>query len=413
MTDSEKIYIQKSEQAFDSQLILSGSKSISNRVLLISALSGKTSRIQNISLSDDTKLLQASLANLQASEFDLGHAGTSFRFLTAFFAIQKGTQILTGSQRMKERPIGPLVEALQTIGADIEYLENEGYPPLRIGPYDKQTSNTVNISAEISSQFISALCMIAPVLEYGLTIELKGKLVSRPYLDMTLNLMQEFGVHHESQSNEIRIPKQDYNVKDFTVESDWSSASYMIALVALIKGARLKLQYLNENSLQGDRKILDLYTKLGVNYSFNSSTLILEQSDTDISSLEYDFSDQPDMFQTVAVTCALKGIDFSGKGLDNLVIKETNRIKAVEEQLKKLGLKITTNLSEEWQYVQTGQVNAGVHEFETYNDHRMAMSMSLIASQQSLTILNPMVVNKSYPEYWKHFSLLGYKLKKA
>jgi len=404
----EKIRLRQDDKRFDTELHISGSKSISNRVLIIQALSNQPFSINNLSDSDDTRVLAHCLGNLKQEVLDVQHAGTSYRFLTALLAVMPGTHVLTGSQRMKERPVGPLVNALREIGADIQYLEKDGFPPLRIGDFRKQQKDGIIIQSDVSSQFISALCLIAPILEKGLWLELDGKLVSRPYLKMTLDIMASFGIRFEWKDNRIKIPPRKYTVHDYTVESDWSSASYPLAMVALSPGSRLRLRSFFDNSLQGDRRILDMIAPLGLEYSFEGDTLEARHKDVTVSGLAYDFIDQPDMYQTVAVLAAAKSIKLKARGLKTLAIKETDRIKALKNELSKVSVRLEKDTEPEWEYILEGTAEVNLAEFKSYEDHRMAMALSLLACHGEISINNPDVVSKSYPGYWDDLAKMGF-----
>lgn len=395
------------------ELDLSGSKSISNRALLIRALCGQKFNIENLSNSDDTQLLLKALESEDKSMVDVHHAGTSFRFISAYLAIQSGSQIVTGSERMKNRPVGALVEALNAIGADIEYLEKPGYPPLKINAFKGQHTSEISIKANVSSQFISALCMIAPCLPQGLNIELEGELVSRPYLDMTLDIMEFFGAKSHFEGNWIDIPHREYKPKNFIVESDWSSASYHYGICALLPGSRIALRYFYEHSTQGDSEICTMAEHLGVKTSFASDGLILENTGVYSESFDYDYIEQPDLFQTIAAVCAGLGIQHRAKGLSTLAIKESDRVMAMKAELSKLGINISESEDDSWEYTLEGQTLKQLCEFETYNDHRMAMALSLLACMHPVIIKEPSVVTKSYPTYWKDLKKLGFRIEEV
>jgi len=388
---------------------IGGSKSISNRVLIINALSAEQGDITNLSDSDDTETMLKLLGS-DEKELDAHHAGTTFRFLTAYLCLQEGSKILTGSDRMKQRPVGPLVEALKELGADIKYMGTEGYPPLQItGPLEQQ-KRSIKISSEISSQFISALCMIGPKLELGLEIELVGELVSKPYLDMTLSLMNQFGVKSTFEGSRIIIEKQNYVSQDYVVESDWSSASYHFAMAALAKEAEIDLEYFFENSLQGDSVITDFCTEFGVASRIGEKQLALQKENKKSTKIDHDFMTHPDLAQTLAVINAGLGIPARYKGLKTLFIKETDRVGALTAELAKVGIAIVKDESGEYEYMQSGALKIDEPEFETYQDHRMAMAFAPLALIAPVIIKNPKVVNKSYPNFWKDLETLGFSL---
>lgn len=392
------------------KLEISGSKSISNRALLIKALCKESFTIDNLSVSDDSSTMKA-LLDHQGPEYDAHHAGTTFRFLTAYFSLKTGEQILTGSERMKQRPIGPLVDALRTIGADIEYLENEGYPPLRIKSFQGQKTATLNIASDISSQFISALCMIAPTLPQGLTLELEKELVSRPYLMMTLNMMSYFGVEHLFNNNTIGIRHQEYKPKDFIVESDWSSASYHYLIAGLLPGSKIELSKYFEESLQGDSEISKVFSQLGVDTHFQDNSIVIQSTENKVDEFEYDFIEIPDTAQTFASWAAGNGVAIRYNGLKTLAIKETDRVAALTEELSKLSIKIQKDESGEFEYVQIGKAHSNqIPHFETYNDHRMAMALAPLSIVSPVIIKDPKVVSKSYPNFWQDLSAMGFKL---
>ncbi len=408
----KKILIQKPEAPIDSSLHITGSKSISNRALLIRALSGENFRINNLSKSDDTAVLERSLNSKGTDIYDVHHAGTSFRFLTAYLAISKGTQILTGSERMKQRPIGPLVEALRNIGCDIKYIENEAYPPLRIKNFENQVQNKIEIKADISSQFISALCLIAPNLPNGLQINFIGELVSKPYLEMTLKMMAQFGIKSFWENNSVKINHQQYTSQEYTVESDWSSASYPLSIASTLKHSKLDLSLLYDESLQGDRQIANLISSIGSDIVWHEESISISQKDQVNKEIAYDFIEQPDMFQTIAVLAAIHGNKLKAKGLKTLAIKETDRVNALNTEFNKLGLSLVKSQDSDYEIELHGHLQFdGIPEFNTYQDHRMAMALSIFACAHDVIIVEPEVVSKSYPTYWEHLKKLGFTVK--
>lgn len=398
---------------------LYGSKSISNRVLIIQALSGEDFLIENISQSDDTKTLQQLLAS-NGPELDAHHAGTTYRFMTALLATKTDKEvILTGSSRMKERPIGPLVDALRNIGAQITYIENEGYPPLKIESIRSSSTNKITIAGDISSQYITALLLIAPTLEYGLEIEIKGELVSRPYVEMTLSIMKYFGVDHHWQEQQITIYPQRYISRNIYIEGDWSSASYYFSMAALAHDADIEISGLQEESLQADRAIADIAKHFNVNTIFKDQKVrLIKKSGSVDNAFNYDFIKCPDIAQTVAVMCAGTGVKGVFSGLKTLKIKETDRIAALQNELIKLG--VTFSLENELDenadnehYIISGQAKQmnQVPSIETYSDHRMAMSFApLCLMLPSIIIEDHMVVSKSYPSFWEDMKKLAIKM---
>lgn len=402
-------------------ILLDGSKSISNRVLIIQKLCKESFLIEGLSTSDDTKSLQKAL--LQGRELlDVHHAGTSFRFLTSLLAMDDKSYTLTGSSRMKERPIGPLVNALVELGANIKYLEKEGFPPLEIGSFDGQKSKSIKISGSISSQFITSLLLIAPTLTDGLDLTIEGELVSQPYVEMTLKLMQYFGVEYSWEAEVISIAPQEYKPKNINIEADWSAASYFYSMVATAKDLKVKLIGLTEDSLQGDAAIAKIMTDFGVSSSFNEveRSVLLEKNEVGKKLIEYNFIKQPDLAQTIAVCTAVNGKKGLFSGLQTLKIKETDRIEALKIELQKYGVYLSplpmrfTKKEGEQFYMLDGEVNISqVHSIATYNDHRMAMSFATIALKEKVVIENANVVSKSYPNFWKDLEKLGFEIEES
>lgn len=410
--------IQKPLHPINACIRLDGSKSISNRVQIIKALCKEHFEIEGLSTSDDSSYLKRLLSDTTQDEYNCGHAGTTYRFMTAYLAMQKGTQILTGSERMKERPIGPLVDALRSLGAHIEYMEEEGYPPLSISSPVWNGTTTVSIDAGISSQYLSALLLIAPSLPHGLRLSMQGEMVSRPYLQMTLNMMSYFGIAYSWEGHEIHIAAQDYIAKDFTVEADWSAASYYFSIVALAPDSKITLQGLHPESLQGDAAVADIYKSLGVEASFSEhNDLHLSNNGALKSMLDYDFIEQPDLAQTVCVSIAGLGTQGLYTGLQTLKIKETDRIAALQTELVKLNvylsqmpIKFSPKKGTQY-YMQEGKAEAEtIPTFATYKDHRMAMSFAPLALLFDIQIAQAEVVTKSYPKFWEDFEKLGFMI---
>lgn len=342
---------------------------------------------------------------------DVEDAGTTMRFLTAYFTVTHQHKILTGTERMKERPIGILVEALRTLGADIVYQEKEGYPPLAIKAFHGQQQNTLRIRGDISSQYISALMMIAPKLPQGLTLILEGKVGSRPYIDMTASLMKHFGVQADVQADRVIIPHQDYIAQPFTVESDWSGASYWFSWAALADNADLYLPRLHQQSLQGDSVIVQIMEKLGVKAQFENDLLHLSKT-TSARELHWDFTHCPDLGQTVSVVCAATGVTGYFTGLESLRIKETDRIAALQNELRKIGADLIEQDAAHW-VLQPSQHLPGAASFQTYKDHRMAMAFAPLATRMDVTLEDPAVVRKSYPNYWNDIKACGVAVMEA
>lgn len=401
-------------------LRLAGSKSISNRVLIIRALCGSSFAVDGLANATDTRTL-AELLGTDARTLDAGAAGTTFRFMTAFLAAQGEDRILTGSERMKQRPVGPLVEALRHMGAEIQYLEKEGYPPLHFtSAANFGLSGRVTVNADTSSQYITALLLLAPVLPNGLQLQLEGTIVSRPYIEMTLKLMQFFGVSHEWEGNRIVVGPQRYQPRPFVVEADWSAASYYYSMAALSEYVDLQLDGLFAESIQGDAILSLMYEKLGVKTAYTASGIRLtkQAASTTVGLFEQDFLECPDLAQTVAVTCASLGIQGLFSGLETLRIKETDRISALKEELQKFGTSfaaLPTRFSKRQDrryYLLEGQAqSAGEIQISTYDDHRMAMAFAPMAIRSPVTIQNPDVVAKSYPDFWKDLARLGFQLR--
>ncbi|MBT1702126.1 3-phosphoshikimate 1-carboxyvinyltransferase [Fulvivirgaceae bacterium PWU20] len=398
--------IQKNSSIYGTANLLPASKSISNRVLIINALAGNASQLHNLSDANDTQLMLR-LVNSKDRIIDVEDAGTTMRFLTAYFSITNQRKVLTGTQRMKERPIGILVDALRTLGADIDYQEKEGYPPLTINGFNGQKTTSLKIRGDISSQFISAIMMVAPVLPQGIKLELEGKIGSRPYIEMTASLMAQFGVKTKFVGNLITVTPQTYTPTEFTVESDWSAASYWFAITALAEKAEVLLPRISLHSLQGDRAIVDIMKTLGVEAEIEGSQLKLSKGSI-TKELRWDFTHCPDLAQTVAVVCAAKGVKGSFTGLESLRIKETDRITALQNELKKIGADLIEE-SSQWTLVPTDKLPTRV-TFATYKDHRMAMAFAPLATLMDVDIENPGVVKKSYPNYWNDLKAVGFHL---
>jgi 3-phosphoshikimate 1-carboxyvinyltransferase len=402
-------------------LKLTGSKSIANRVLLIRALTERYFEIENISESDDTNTLIA-LLNSDEYELDAHHAGTTFRFMTAFLAIKGEERILTGSSRMKQRPVGPLVNALNSLGCNVEYLENEGYPPLKFGPLKSELNNEVSVPGNISSQYLSALLMIAPVLPRGLKLTILDDLVSRPYLEMTLSVMGYFGVSHTWEDNVIAVAHQQYTAKPFFVEADWSGASYFYSIASMSESAEIVLEGLSKDSLQGDSAIAKISESFGIQTIYENRTVkIIKKKGAPVKELlEYDFIKQPDIAQTVFAMCAAQGMQGLFTGLQTLFIKETDRIKAFQTELAKVNVYLSKvpsrfiNSEEQEYYMVDGKASyESIPEFDTYQDHRMAMALAPLALQHTIAINEPGVVSKSYPEFWNDLKNLGFDIEES
>jgi 3-phosphoshikimate 1-carboxyvinyltransferase len=417
------IKLQLNRPVLSAGIKITGSKSETNRLLLLQALyPGIT--ISNISESDDSAAMQQALASTDAV-VDIHHAGTAMRFLTAYFALQQGREVtLTGSARMKERPIGVLVDALRSLGAQIDYIENKGYPPIKIT--GKQlTKNKVAIKASVSSQYITALLLIAGRLENGLELTLEGELTSIPYINMTLGLLKEVGIEAVFKGNVITVKSQISNFKfqiedapsksailnlqsEITVESDWSSASYFYSIVALADvGAQIVLSSYKQNSLQGDSALANIYKSMGVETTFQETTITLKKLSQQLTTVNQQLNNTPDIAQTIAVTCFGLGIGCHLTGLHTLKIKETDRLEALKTELSKFGAKIfVTNDS----LTLDAGFNAPAEtvRVDTYNDHRMAMAFAPLAIKTPVIINDAGVVSKSYPTFWDDMQALGF-----
>ena len=388
---------------------LSSSKSESNRVLILNAFSKPQATIGNLSDARDTQTMQRLLSSRDET-LDVLDAGTTMRFLIAYHAISQSNVILTGTERMQQRPVKILVEALKILGAEIEYLNEPGYPPIRLNPFPGQKSKEMEIRGDISSQYISALLMISPMLPSGLKIHLTGKIMSKPYIEMTLSLMAHYGIKYDWQGNVIQIEPQEYQALDYTIESDWSGASYWFAMVALAEKAEIRLLNLREKSLQGDNAIVGIMDQLGVHSQFRKDGIALSKKEHK-NEVSIDFSHCPDLAQTVAVTCAAKGIKGTFTGLESLRIKETDRIAALQNELAKIGTQFRESIPGEWQLIPGSYDQAYKHlTFETYEDHRMAMAFAPLATLGDVTIEDPVVVEKSYPGFWSHMEMAGFKI---
>ena len=392
---------------------LPSSKSISNRALIINALGNGTHHPENLSDCDDTRVMIRAL-NDDKETIDIMAAGTAMRFLTAYLSVTPGTRIITGTERMQQRPIQVLVNALRELGADIEYVANDGFPPLRITGRELR-KDTISLPGNVSSQYISALLMIAPVLTNGLTIRLTGDIISRPYINLTLQLMNDFGVRAEwTDDHRLKVEPQAYHSTPFYVESDWSAASYWYQIVALSKEAEITLPGLFKDSYQGDSQVAGIFRSLGVETIYKDKTVILKKNGKSVERLDYDFINQPDLAQTFVVTCALLNIPFRFSGLQSLKIKETDRMAALITEMRKLGYILHETdgsvLSWEGERCTTEEHPA----IDTYEDHRMAMAFApTCLALPEILINNPQVVSKSYPRYWEDLRQAGFIIKEV
>ena len=409
-----------SPQRLQATIQLPASKSISNRALIIHALSGGHVLPTNLSDCDDTEVVLQALERMPET-IDIKAAGTAMRFMTAFLAAtEHGEHILTGTERMKQRPIKTLVNAMRHIGADIRYEGNEGFPPLRIKG-QRLDGGVLEVAGNISSQFISALLLIGPNLRKGLTLRLTGDIISRPYIDLTLWTMREFGAEAEWTSMDtIAIQPRAYTPREYLIENDWSAASYWYEMVALSQdpAAEIRLEGLMDGSKQGDSGVRYLFSLLGVKTSFASkqagrpTTVTLSKSNNCVPRLEYDFTNMPDLAQTFVCTCCALGVPFHFKGLQTLRIKETDRIAALKAELAKLGYQLEDCNDSEllWNGARQTSAAPALSFIDTYEDHRMALAFSPMALRMPIGINNPQVVTKSYPHFWDDLCKAGFKV---
>lgn len=399
----------------EGEIDLPASKSISNRVLLLNALCATPGRLSNLAQCDDTDAVLSALAQPDASEVNIGAAGTAMRFLTAYFATREGREVvIDGTERMRQRPIGVLVDALRQLGADIEYVEAEGYPPLKITG-TRLRGGALTVSGSVSSQYITAILLIAPVIG-GITLTIEGEIMSRPYIDMTLALMARYGVKAEWRENVIHVPAGEYTALDFTVEADWSAASYWWAMQAIVPQSRITLKGLEPQSLQGDSRIAELMSQMGVTGNWCGRYLDL-RSNGGVGcccSTFADLSGTPDIAQTLVVMLCLMGRPFRITGLRTLRIKETDRLEALRTELRKLGyvVKVEGDDAISWHF-ETTAAEASPH-ICTYHDHRMAMAFAPAAIRfPGLIIDDAQVVSKSYPLFWEHLRQAGFKIEEV
>lgn len=384
------------------------SKSESNRALIIQTLAGG-GKVLNLSTARDTATMERLLMSTE-HKLDVIDAGTTMRFLTAYLAVTGQDKILTGTQRMCERPIEILVDALRKIGANIEYIDRAGYPPLHIRGMDPVDIRKIKMRGDVSSQYISAIMMISPLLENGLTIVLEGKIGSRPYIEMTLGIMKHFGIKAGFSRNKIRIPPQKYKQSTYAVDPDWSGASYWYAIVAMAEESDIFLEGYHLPSYQGDSRITELMAELGVKSLFTKDGLKLIKGRHQ-KKVRIDFSDIPDLAQTVMVVCAAKGIRAIFTGLESLRIKETDRIEALQNELAKIGTEIAERKTGVWELSPGSPGNfPQTITVSTYEDHRMAMAFAPLATVINVRIENPSVVEKSYPSFWEDMEKAGFNL---
>ena len=401
----DSLLIRENNKSFNQKIPLASSKSESNRALIINALTGFKGELSNLASARDTQTMIRLLESNDAVA-DVLDAGTTMRFLTAYFSITNQQKKMTGTPRMCERPIGILVEALKSLGVKIEYLEKEGYPPHQIHGFPEQLTSELSIRGDVSSQYISALLMIAPLLPQGLKINLTGEIGSIPYIQMTIRQMEAFGVKVEEnwEAKTLSVAPQVYKPVAYKIESDWSGASYWYSIVALAKdeNSRVELLGLKENSLQGDSAIVAIMDQLGVKSTFTAEGVLLEKQPP-AASLEWDFTNCPDLAQTVAVTVAAKKIPAVFTGIESLKIKETDRVVALQNELKKINADLV-EVESNTRYEVRSDFNksnlAAAPLIKTYEDHRMAMAFAPLAMLIDVEIEEPGVVVKSYPSFW-------------
>ena len=403
-------------QQLETEINLPASKSISNRALIIYALSGRKTMPEHLSDCDDTEVMINALRDMPET-IDIKAGGTAMRFLTAYLAVTPGEHTITGTERMRHRPINILADALLRLGADVAYEENEGFPPLRIKGRQLQ-GGSLEVQGDVSSQFISALLMIAPGMEKGLTLHLTGDIISRPYIDLTLCTMRNFGANAEWTDNDtIEVKPQPYTAQDYYIESDWSAASYWYEILALSKDneAEIRLNGLMDGSLQGDSVAKYLFNMLGIRTVFGNrnrgehTTVTLKKTGMHSARLDYDFINQPDLAQTFVVTCAMMGVPFHFTGLASLRIKETDRIEALKKEMRKLGYVISDGDGSELIWDGTRCTPDTDIIIDTYEDHRMALAFAPVALKLgSIKINNPQVVTKSYPRFWDDLKKAGF-----
>lgn len=417
----KSILVRKPDNCLKGSLLLPASKSISNRLLMIQALSGKEYTINNLSEAGDTLLLQRLLETIPGGpgrkkvvELDAANAGTVLRFLTAFLSLKPGKWVLTGSERMKQRPVGILVDALKHLGAAIEFLAKPGYPPLLISG-GGITGRELSIDSGTSSQFITALLLIAPYLPKGLILHLKGKTVSSPYVDMTIRLMQLFGSKVKQSKTRVHVRPGTYEARDYTVESDWSAAAFWYEAAVFADEVDLELLGLQFESLQGDSILPVIYQNFGIRTEFTQHGIRLTKVDKRIDGFYFDFTDYPDIAQAVIATCAGIGIRGRFEGLQSLQIKETDRLQAMKSEIEKIGVRVT--FSRDHDAITALEITpakpkfADSLTFESWGDHRTVMSLVPFAFKaDSLKIRNPEVVEKSYPQFWEHMKSLGFEM---
>jgi 3-phosphoshikimate 1-carboxyvinyltransferase len=427
----DHLILSKAGKTTDCTIQLTGSKSESNRALILNALSGGKVNVKNLSSADDTVTLAGIVEscklkvegavvgaesvpathNPPPTTINIGPAGTAMRFLTAYFAVTGTEVIITGTERMKQRPIGILVDALRTLGAEITYVENEGFPPLQFSSSFVQKTSQIGIKGNISSQFITALLLVAPSLSQGLELTIEGELTSRPYVEMTLSMLDEAGVKHIWKDNVITIAAQEFADAEITIEPDWSAASYWYSIAALSDEGSVTLPYLKKNSLQGDSRITSIMESFGISTTFTEQGLQLKKNGQAPQGKFFDLKDCPDLAQTVIVVSAGLGHNATFTGLETLKIKETDRIAALQNELAKIGVQLNED-NQNYHLDCSGLNFPDQITIKTYEDHRMAMAFAPLALKiNKLEIEEPAVVGKSYPMFWEDLKKAGFEIK--
>lgn len=403
------ILLKKKKINTNALIQLTGSKSESNRALILAALSNGKVKINNLSTAADTVTLNHILNHqCETDEVNVGPAGTAMRFLTAYYAIKNNKITLTGSDRMKQRPIGILVNALRDLGASITYVENDGFPPIAFDGIFIQKTNNIKIKGNISSQYITALLLIANSLPNGLNLEIEGELTSKPYVKMTLAMLAQCGILHQWKNNIISIANQKFIETTLTIEPDWSAASYWYMVLAFAEESCITLPNLKKHSLQGDSAITKIMENFGISSAFDGDNLIIKNKNKDFKAQLFDLNECPDLAQSIIVTCAVLGVDASFSGLETLKIKETNRIAALQNELAKIGVILNENQKIYQLYCSQKKYPKKL-TIKTYEDHRMAMAFAPLAMViDEVEIEKAMVVEKSYPMFWEDFTSLGF-----
>jgi 3-phosphoshikimate 1-carboxyvinyltransferase len=401
------IKISTKSKTISGSINLEASKSISNRLLIIRELSDNKFNIENLSNAKDTRILTKILNDFKSQKYiDCEDAGTALRFSLAFLTTKDGNWVVSGSKRMHKRPIKPLVDCLLELGAEIKYLENEGFPPIEIKS-KKLKSKKLSLPGDISSQFISALLLVAPTIENGLTLEITSKVLSKPYIKMTLELMSEFGINYSWKNNLIKIEKQRYIGKKIMVENDWSASSFWYSFVALSKTGKIEIPKLNKSSIQGDSILSEIFSNLGVKTSFKKNSIILSRNSKLVKELNLDLSNHPDLGLPLIVTCSGLGIKAHLKGLKNLQIKESKRLEVIQKELKKFN--INTQIDNSSISIKENQkIEQPASNIDCHNDHRIPMSIAPLSMKiNSISFKDKNVVNKSYPDFWKDLEIAG------